>query len=180
MKTTKILKKAQCLRELAEEFGLHGLYFQHAALCRRRAWLHLAGATHALHNTRVLRGLALHETEKKPDSVPKGLGIWPDAIDFRRRVVIERKGSDRGKEAVARQVLFYAAFMTGATGELWQAEVHVYGSHKKTEYDLTESVLDELIRDARDAKELAQGAAPAARRIPLCHTCSCNVLCWEA
>ena len=45
MKTMRILQKARCLRELAEEIGLHGLYFQHVALCRRRAWLHLIGAT---------------------------------------------------------------------------------------------------------------------------------------
>ena len=61
----KILEKARCLRELAEEHGLHGLYFQHVSLCRRRAWLHLMGATHAVHHARVQRGLALHQTEKR-------------------------------------------------------------------------------------------------------------------
>ena len=175
----RILQKARSLRELAEEFGLHGLYFQHVALCRRRAWLHLMGATHAIYNTRVRRGLALHETEKRPDSVPGGLGISPDAIDFKRRVVIERKGSAKGKEAVARQALFYAAFMTGATGEIWKAEVQVYGSRKKTEYDLTEPLLDQLIRDAEGVQDLMIDAPPPARRIPLCRSCSCNVLCWE-
>ena len=40
----RILQKARCLRELAKAIGLHGLYFQHVALCRRRAWLHLMGA----------------------------------------------------------------------------------------------------------------------------------------
>ena len=93
MKTMRILQKARCLRELAEETGLHGLYFQHVALCRRRAWLHLVGATHAGRDMRVRRGLSLHQTEKRPDDVPKGLGIAPDAIDFERRIVIERKGS---------------------------------------------------------------------------------------
>ncbi len=91
MKTLKILRKARCLRELAEEYGLHGLYFQHVALCRRRAWLHLMGATHAVHHARVQRGLALHQTEKRPADVPRGLGIAPDAIDFERRVVLEKR-----------------------------------------------------------------------------------------
>ena len=76
----RILQKARYLRELAEEYDLHGLYFQHVALCRRRAWLHLAGATHAVHHSRVQRGLALHQTEKRTEEVPKGLGIAPDAI----------------------------------------------------------------------------------------------------
>ena len=40
-----LLSKAEALREISEELDLRGLYFQHAALCRRRAWLHLAGAT---------------------------------------------------------------------------------------------------------------------------------------
>ena len=175
----RILQKARCLRELAEERGLHGLYFQHIALCRRRAWLHLMGATHAARNSRVQRGLALHQTEKRPDQAPRGLGIAPDAIDFKRRVVIERKGTAGARDAVSRQALFYAAFMTGASRDLWTAEVHVYGSRKKVTYRLTEEVLDQLIRDARDSHELMTEPAPPAHRIPLCNNCSCNVLCWD-
>ena len=179
MRILRILQKARCLRELAEEIGLHGLYFQHVALCRRRAWLHLVGATHAVRDVRVRRGLALHQTEKRPGDVPKRLGIAPDAIDFERRIVIERKGSGGARVAVSRQVLFYAAFMTAATGELWSAEVQVYGSRKKTTYDLTESVLDQLIRDAQDGRALIDGPPPLARRVPLCNACSCNLLCWD-
>ena len=175
-----MLEKARCLRELAEVHGLHGLYFQHVALCRRRAWLHLMGATHAVRHSRVRRGLALHQTEKRPDAVPKGLGIAPDAIDFARRVVIERKGSAGARTAVSRQALFYAAFMTGATGKAWRAEVQVYGSRKTTIYELTEEALDQLIRDARDSLDLVTGAPPAARRIHLCDACSCSPLCWDA
>ena len=46
------------------------------------------GATHAVHHARVQRGLALHQTEKRTDNVPRGLGIVPDAIDFERRVAL--------------------------------------------------------------------------------------------
>ena len=174
-----MLEKARCLRELAEEYGLHGLYFQHVALCPRRAWLHLIGATHAVQHARVRRGLALHQTEKRPGDVPRGLGIAPDAIDFERRVVIERKGSAGARSAVSRQALFYAAFMTGATGEVWRAEVQVYGSRKTTTYDLTDDVLDQLIQDARKSVDLAVGPPPSARRIRLCDACSCSPLCWD-
>lgn len=103
----------------------------------------------------------------------------PDAIDFERRIVIERKGGGGARDAVSRQVLFYAAFMTAATGELWSAEVQVYGSRKKTAYDLTESVLDQLIHDAKDGRALIDSSPPSARRIPLCNACSCNLLCWD-
>ncbi len=174
-----LLQKARYLRELAEDYGLHGLYFQHVTLCRRRAWLHLMGATHAVRNSRVQRGLALHETEKRPGEAPKGLGIAPDGIDFERRVVIERKGTAGAPDAVSRQALFYAAFMTGATGEPWSAEIQVYGSRKTMTYNVTEEVLDQLIRAATESPELAAGTAPAAKRIRLCNACSCKPLCWE-
>lgn len=174
-----LLQKARYLRDLAEQYDLHGLYFQHVALCRRRAWLHLAGATHAVHNSRVQRGLALHQIEKRPGEAPKGLGIAPDAIDFERRVVIERKGTAGATDAVSRQALFYAAFMTGATGEQWSAEVQVYGSRKTATYRVTEEVLDRLIRDAIESPGFATGAAPAAKRIGLCKSCSCKPTCWE-
>ena len=179
MKTLRILQKARSLRELAEEHGLHGLYFQHAALCRRRLWLHLMGATHAARHSRVQRGLALHQTERRSGEAPRGLGIAPDAIDFERRVVIERKGTAGARDAVSRQALFYAAFMTGASGRIWDAEVQVYGSRKKARYHLTEEVLDQLLRDARDSHDLMTKPAPSAHRIPLCDACSCNVLCWD-
>ncbi len=179
MKTTRILRRARYLRELAEKYELHGLYFQHVALCRRRAWLHLMGATHAVHHARVQRGLALHQTEKRPGEAPKGLGIAPDALDFERRVVVERKGSGKGGDAVSRQALFYAAFMMGATGDPWSAEVHVYGSRKKISYDITEAVLDQLIRDARESADLETGPPPPAVRIRLCEACSANPLCWD-
>ena len=179
MKTTRILQKARYLRELAEDRGLHGLYFQHVALCRRRAWLHLMGANHAAHHARVQRGLALHQTEKRPVDVPLGLGIAPDAIDFNRKLVIERKGGSGAPDAVSRQVLFYAAVMPAATGDCWRAQVQLYGSRKKKEYELTEDVLDELIADARQSGALMIEPPPSAYRIPLCKACSCNMLCWE-
>ncbi len=179
MKILSVLKKARYLRELAEEYDIHGLYFQHVALCRRRAWLHLMGATHAIFNSKVKKGAALHQTEKRPSETPRGLGIAPDAIDFERRLVIERKGTAGAREAVSRQALFYAAFMTGASGELWQAEVQVYGSREKRRYKLTEDVVDELIRDAHESGQIMTATAPLAKKIPLCESCSCNPLCWE-
>ena len=65
----------------------------------RSKHFHLMGATHAVHHARVQRGLALHQTEKRTDNVPRGLGIVPDAIDFERRFVIERKGGAGAREA---------------------------------------------------------------------------------
>ena len=174
-----MLRKARILRDLAERLDLHGLYFQHIALCRRRAWLHLAGATHAVRSVRVRRGLALHQTEKRPDHVPQGLGIAPDAIDFDKRLIIERKGGAGARDAVSRQASFYAAYMTAATGEVWEAEIHVYGTRKPRSLPLTEDMLDQLTRDAEEAPELLDGPAPAPKRISLCDTCSCNPLCWD-
>lgn len=175
----KTIEKARSLRELTEALDLHGLYFQHIALCQRRAWLHLAGATHAGRNPRVRRGLALHAIDRQAARPPWGLGIVPDGLDFTRRVVVEKKGGDGARDAVSRQALFYAAFMTAATGEPWSAEVHVYGRRRKRTLQLTEEALDRLIADAHRAVPLRDGPCPAARRIPLCQSCSCNGLCWD-
>lgn len=167
------------MRELAERFDLHGLYFQHIALCRRRAWLYLMGATHAVHNARVRRGLALHETDKRRDRVPRGLGIAPDGVDFERRVVMEKKGGGGAREAVRRQALFYATFMSAATGDLWRAEIQVYGSRTIAVHELTEDMLDRLTADAWESVNLREGSCPPARRIPVCRSCSCKDLCWD-
>ncbi len=175
----KILSKARFLRDQVEELGLHGLYFQHIVLCRRRAWLHLIGATHAIRNYLVQKGHALHNIDKRPNRVPSGLGIAPDAIDFDRRVVIERKGSFGAQHAVSRQALFYAAFMTAASGEIWSAEVHVYGTNQKKRWDISDEVIDELLEYTRQARDLLTEPAPEAYRIPLCQKCSCQRVCWD-
>ncbi len=67
----------------------------------------------------------------------------------------------------------------GATGDPWRAEVQVYGSRKKTSYEVTEDVLDQLIQDARASRDMMADSPPAAHRIPLCNACSCNPLCWD-
>lgn len=175
----KILAKARFLRDQVEELDIHGLYFQHIILCRRRAWLHMIGATHAIRNPLVQRGHALHHIDKRPDRVPFGLGISPDAIDFDRRVVIERKGGSGAQHAVSRQALFYAAYMTAASGEIWSAEVHIYGTNQKISWEISNQVLDELIGYAGQAKDLLSGPAPEAFRLSLCDKCSCRPICWD-
>ncbi len=175
----KILSKARFLRDQVEELELHGLYFQHIVLCCRRAWLHLIGATHAIRNPLVQKGYALHHIDKRPGHVPPGLGIAPDAIDFDRRVVIERKGSSGAHRAVSRQALFYAAYMTAASGEIWSAEIHVYGTNQKTRLEISEESLDELIEYIHQARKLLEGPAPTAHHIPLCNKCSCQQICWD-
>lgn len=175
----KILAKARFLRDKVEEMELHGLYFQHMVLCRRRAWLHMIGATHAIRNPLVQKGHALHNIDKRTSRVPFGLGIFPDGIDFDRRVVIERKGSSGAQHAVSMQALFYAAYMTAASGEIWSAEVHIYGTNQKTSWEISEEVLEELIDYAEQAEDLLSGEAPEAFRIPLCSKCSCKPICWD-
>ena len=55
----------------------------------------------------------------------------------------------------------------------------MYGSRKTSTYDVTEEVLDQLIRDARESHDLATRPAPEAQRIRLCDACSCYPLCWD-
>ena len=174
----KILRKARCLRELAEEHGLHGLYFQHVALCRRRAWLHLMGATHAARHSRVRRGLALHQTEKRPGVAPHGLGIAPDAIDFERRVVIERKGAPEHESGLPAGDVLRCVY-----DRRFRRSLACRGAHLRVTCE------DQLSPDGggagpahsrrADSRDLMAGPAPPAHRIPLCDACSCNVLCWD-
>lgn len=177
MKT--IQKLTQEFRNLVEDSGLHGLYFQHIVLCRRRAWLHLMCATHVNRSPRARRELALHQVDKRSNNLAWGLGIAPDDLDFSRCVVIEKKGGDGAQEAVSKQALFYAAIMSAATGTLWKAEISIYGKRNKLVYELTRKRLLELIQDARESKILIENPCPNAKRIPLCSSCSCKLLCWN-
>ena len=79
-----LLLRVRLFAAIVTEADLHGLAFQHLALCRRRAWLHLHRIDYAHLDGRMQRGLALHDANKPRDRSVVGLiGLAPDRIDWR-------------------------------------------------------------------------------------------------
>ncbi|MEZ5535504.1 MAG: Dna2/Cas4 domain-containing protein [Thiolinea sp.] len=71
-----------------ERLNLHGLHFQHIALCERRAWMYLHKVNFAQWYSRVQSGNALHETSYQRDHSVRGLfGLAPDRIDWENCIV---------------------------------------------------------------------------------------------
>ena len=177
----KILQKARCLRELAEECGLHGLYFQHVALCRRRAWLHLMGATHAVHHSRVRRGACA-----SPDGeAPWRSASWARHCAGRDRLQTPRGHREKGNGRSTRRGFPAGTVLRRVHDRRFRRAVACRGARLRiTREDQLppspdEDVLDQLVRDAWDSRDLMAEPAPPARRIPLCDACSCNLLCWD-
>ena len=88
--TDALLARVRRFAEVVDRAGLHGLAFQHLALCRRRAWLHLHRVDYAHLDARMQRGLALHDASRPRDRSVAGLiGLAPDRIDWQARRVYE-------------------------------------------------------------------------------------------
>ena len=105
---------------IVEDAGLHGLAFQHLALCARRAWLHLSRIDYAHLDRRMTLGTVSHDLHRTRDRSTTGLmGLAPDRIDWTSRRVHEAKGGAGAKDAVSLQTGFYALMLTAASGEAW-------------------------------------------------------------
>lgn len=171
--------RSAAFSERVERLELHGLHFQHVALCERRAWMHLHGISFAQWHARVQTGTALHATSYARDRSTAGLlGLAPDRLDWNMREVFEHKGRGGAVEAVSDQTAFYATMLSIATGEIWSAVTVVIGSRRHRRVPLTPERLERLWWASERLEALAaERAVPAAQRIPLCANCSLAIFC---
>lgn len=165
--------------ERVERLGLHGLDFQHVSLCQRRAWMELHGIYFAQWNSRVARGIALHQTHYLRDHSVQGLmGLYPDRIDWDARIVYEQKGGAGAREAVDDQAAFYALMLSIATKERWEACVRIVPGHGKRRVVLDDKRLERLWQASLVLERLASSSqVPKAKKIPLCASCSLARFC---
>lgn len=162
-----------------EQFGLHGLDFQHVTLCERRAWLFLHNINFAQWHERVTVGLARHAVSYTRDHSVAGLiGLAPDRIDWKNRVVYEHKGTAGAVEASHNQTAFYAVMLSIATGQEWQAVTPILSTRRQRTVVLDEKRLQRLCEaSARLAILAEQDDVPNAEKVTLCKTCSASVFC---
>jgi CRISPR-associated exonuclease Cas4 len=164
---------------LVTRADLHGLAFQHLALCRRRAWLHLHRIDYAHLDARMQRGLALHEIARPRDRSVAGLiGLAPDRIDWTAHCVYEAKGGAGAADAVSRQGAFYALLLWAAQGVPWQAAAQILTAKQERRIAITPALIDEMVTAAEALTRLrTQPNAPAVTPIPFCQQCSYRGLC---
>lgn len=164
---------------IVEEEDLHGLAFQHLALCRRRAWLHLNRIDYAHLDERMAKGQAMHDIARPRDHSVEGLmGLSPDRIDWRRRVVYEAKGGAGAVDAVSRQTAFYALVLWAAEGRPWSAATNILSSKRIRPVALSEALIDEMLAAAQTLGALKrESTVPGAERKAICPACSYRFFC---
>ena len=164
---------------LVEREGLHGLHFQHVVLCTRRAWFHLNRIDYAHLDERMAFGAAAHKISKRRDRSVEGLmGLSPDRIDWKNRVVIEAKARSGAEVAVSRQTAFYAFLLWAATGHKWHARNDILEERRVRPVAMDMSVAREMLDLAHQLSELNRRQdPPEAERKPLCDSCSYRFLC---
>ena len=165
--------------EIVERHGLHGLVFQHLALCVRRAWLHLNRIDYAHLEERMRLGAVAHQVARPRDASVAGLmGLAPDRIDWTRRCVIEAKNKAGAKDAVGLQTAFYALMLSAATGERWLAANDILAEKRNRQVIVDDLMIDRMLALAQQAATLVkQEDTPEAVRKPICDSCSYRFLC---
>ena len=158
---------------------LSGLEFQHLALCRRRAWLHLHRIDYTHLDIRMQRGLAMHDASRPRDRSVAGLiGLAPDRIDWARREVIEAKGGAGAANAVSRQGAFYALMLWAAQGTPWRATAHILPAKRERAIPITSNLVDEMVEAAEMLARLREELTPPEVPFtPFCAQCSYRHLC---
>ena len=171
--------QAQAFYQRVERLNLHGLHFQHVALCERRAWMYLHKVNFAQWYSRVQTGNALHATTYQRDHSVRGLlGLAPDRIDWENAIVYENKGSGGAANASNAQTAFYARMVSITAGKRWQAYVHVLTTRKKREVVMDEARLQALWDASVRLEQLTeQESVPQAQKVGLCKSCSLAAFC---
>lgn len=177
--TGTLLSRVQHFAAIVTEADLHGLAFQHLALCRRRAWLHLHRIDYTHLDGRMQRGLGLHDASKPRDRSVVGLmGLAPDRIDWDRRCVYEAKGGAGAVAAVSRQGAFYALMLWAAQGVPWTAVTHLLTARRERPIPISASLIEAMIGAAEALVQLRDDAhAPDVAFTPFCASCSYRGLC---
>jgi CRISPR-associated exonuclease Cas4 len=172
-------KPARRFYERVERLNLHGLHFQHIALCERRAWLYLHQVNFAHWHGRVALGAVRHNISFQRDQSVAGLlGLAPDMVDWENRVVHENKGTGGAVVAADSQTAFYALMLSIVTRKQWRAKTHVLSTRKIREVVLDDKCLERLYAYSLRLKALSkQMDVPSAERIGLCETCSAAAFC---
>ena len=171
--------KADAFYQRVERLNLHGLHFQHVALCERRAWMYLHKVNFAQWYSRVQIGSAKHDTSYQRDHSVRGLfGLSPDRIDWETCTVYENKGTGGAVEASGNQTAFYALMLSISTGKCWQAYIHVLTSRRKRQVVMSQAQLQKLWDASVRLQQLSeQDKVPEASKIALCQTCSVATFC---
>ena len=177
--TDALLGQVRRFSTVVDRADLGGLAFQHLALCRRRAWLHLHRIDYARLDPRMQRGLALHEKSRPRDHSVAGLiGLAPDRIDWARREVFEAKGGSGAADAVSRQGAFYALMLWAAQGAPWHATAHILPTKRERTIPISPGLVDEMLRAAETLEQLRdQPEPPNVPFTPFCAQCSYRHLC---
>jgi CRISPR-associated exonuclease Cas4 len=164
---------------IVEAAGLYSLAFQHLALCRRRAWLHLNRIDYAHLDWRMALGTVAHALHRTRDRSVEGLmGLAPDRIDWSRRRVHEAKGSAGAKDAVSLQTAFNALMLMAATGEVWEAVTDILPERRHRPVPIDGALLERMLAMAVDIAALArEPSPPTAGRKRICPACSYRFLC---
>lgn len=124
---------------------------------------------------------AAHEAAYSRDASLTGLlGLAPDRIDWRGRVVEEHKHGKADHECARAQCMFYAAALSAATDDVWTGRLISLSTRTRQEWRVDASVLGwlEELAGVLDGLQ-GQTVAPNASRISACALCSFAEVCWE-
>ncbi len=165
--------------DIVEREELHGLAFQHLALCDRRAWLHLHRIDYAHMDERMARGTALHDVHRPRDHSVEGLmGLSPDRIDWSNRTVFEAKSGAGAAAAVSQQTAFYALILWASDGKPWSAVTNILGARRMRRVEIDASLISAMLENAKRLAELRRRERPPqAERKGICPACSYRFLC---
>jgi len=172
--------RVRAFARICEEHNLHGLLFQHLAICRRRAWLHMHRIDYAHLEERMAMGSLSHALNKVRDTSVLGLlGLSPDRIEWKDRRVIEAKGRRGAWQAVSRQTMFYALMLHNRTGQPWTPAIEIISERRIETLEMTEKHVIDMLAMAEALSRLKDARCPNGINAPICGTCSYRFFCGK-
>lgn len=155
-----------------------GSHFYHYGSCKTRLWLINRNIEVGKDNDHIRIGKHLDSTthvRNKKSLTIQGL-CQIDYLENRGKIEVhEIKKGDRLSEAIELQIMYYLQIMKELTGETPVGYVHLPEVKKVVEVKLSENIVEDTMHDI---KKIIDGSCPIPRRIPICHGCAYEEMCW--
>jgi CRISPR-associated exonuclease Cas4 len=155
-----------------------GYHFYHYGSCKTRLWLFHRNVEVGMDNEHIRVGKHLdkvtYDRNKKKLTIPGLCAI--DFISGKDGLEVHeiKKGSEIS-EAHRYQVLFYLEVMKSITGMDLMGFIHYPETKRVVEVQRDPEVVEKIFNDI---VATVRGDCPAPYRIPICHGCSYEEMCW--
>ena len=173
--------KVTLFSNLCNQYELNGLDFQYFHVCHTRLWMNRQSLISIQKNTYIEKGSAF--SYKKEES--QGLimmGLKPDKIDWKQKIIHEHKISQSFIEATISQVMFYVIMINSNYDDYypWKGKLFFLEQKNGSKLLNMENHIDDMLLILQPVVDIIlSNTCPKKEKKSVCERCAYHQYCWR-